>query len=287
MLRRWGPAEAGPDGTSSSSPSLERSSTGTSTRTSSCFFDPASTIVTGRGRHFLPAGCPPPSRRATSSSGRWVAERPMRWSSRRACCWRRSSERNRWAPRLVGTSEWISSTMTVSTGRRISRACEVSSRYSDSGVVIRISGGVRSICARSLAGVSPVRMPAWGTCRAPPCAAIPARGALRLRSTSTAKALSGETYKTRQRSFFAGGSVNISRSMAVRKAASVFPDPVGASRRVDSPERIGGQPRACARVGAGNDASNHRWTGGWKAADFGNESAPRASIGTREMDPAS
>jgi hypothetical protein len=94
---------------------------------------------------------------------------------------------------LVATSEWISSTMTVSTERRISRACEVNMRYSDSGVVIRMSGGVRSIWARSLAGVSPVRMPTEGTCRKPPCAAIPSSGARRFRSTSTARALRGET----------------------------------------------------------------------------------------------
>src|SRR5437868_1644333 len=41
---------------------------------------------------------------------------------------------------------------------------------------------------------------------------------------------------------------------------------------------MGGQPSAWARVGAAKDASNHRWTGAWKAAVFGNESAPRASF---------
>src|SRR3954470_11351412 len=69
------------------------------------------------------------------------------------------------------------------------------------------------------------------------------------------------------------------RSMAVRKAARVFPEPVGASKRVDSPARIGGQPSAWARVGEGNEASNHRWTGVWKEADVRNDSAPRASDG--------
>src|SRR3954453_18906869 len=70
--------------------------------------------------------------------------------------------------------------------------------------------------------------------------------------------------------------------MAVRKAASVFPEPVGASKRVDSPARTGGQPTAWARVGAGNDASNHRWTEAWKAGVFGNWSPPRASTGSPE-----
>ena len=35
--------------------------------------------------------------------------------------------------------------------------CAVNSKYSDSGVVTRIYGGVRSIAARSLCGVSPLR----------------------------------------------------------------------------------------------------------------------------------
>jgi hypothetical protein len=51
--------------------------------------------------------------------------------------------------------------------------------------------------------------------------------------------------------------------MAVKKAASVFPDPVGARSRVLLPERIGGHPSACARVGEAKEASNHRRTGGW------------------------
>ena len=56
--------------------------------------------------------------------------------------------------------------------------CEVSSRKSDSGVVIRMSGGLRSIAARSFCGVSPVRTATvssdWS----------PASGPRRLRSTS-------------------------------------------------------------------------------------------------------
>ena len=61
----------------------------------------------------------------------------------------RSSESARWAPRFVPATAWTSSTITVSTPRSISRPCEVRSRKSDSGVVIRMSGGVRSIWRRS------------------------------------------------------------------------------------------------------------------------------------------
>ena len=53
---------------------------------------------------------------------------------------------------------WISSTMTCSTPRRISRAWLVSRRYRLSGVVMRMSGGRRAISRRSCEGVSPVRL---------------------------------------------------------------------------------------------------------------------------------
>ena len=48
--------------------------------------------------------------------------------------------------------------MIVSIERSASRAFDVSSRYSDSGVVMRMSAGSRWNRARSLCGVSPVRM---------------------------------------------------------------------------------------------------------------------------------
>ena len=40
-----------------------------------------------------------------------------------------------------------------------SRAFEVSIKYNDSGVVMRMSGGLRFICSRSRGGVSPLRTP--------------------------------------------------------------------------------------------------------------------------------
>ena len=70
-------------------------------------------------------------------------------------------------------------------------------RKSDSGVVIRMSGGVVESRRRSAALVSPERRPTVtsGTV-APSRSAVwrmPVSGARRLRSTSTASALSGET----------------------------------------------------------------------------------------------
>ncbi len=82
--------------------------------------------------------------------------------------------------------------ITASTPVSISRACEVSIRYSDSGVVIRMSGGVRSICARSRCGVSPVRIATVGVRESSP-PAMPRSGARRLRSTSCDSAFRGET----------------------------------------------------------------------------------------------
>ena len=87
---------------------------------------------------------------------------------------------------MVAATAWISSTITASTPVSISRACEVRIRYSDSGVVIRMSGGLRAIAARSRWGVSPVRMPTL-TSSAP----IPRSGVRRLRSMSYASAFSG------------------------------------------------------------------------------------------------
>ena len=97
--------------------------------------------------------------RCTSARAPGAPGRLVRWS---AC--RRSSVSARCEPRFEWATAWISSTITASTSaqHRPARG-EVSIRYSDSGVVIRMSGGLRSIAARSRWGVSPVRIP-----RAPP-----------------------------------------------------------------------------------------------------------------------
>ena len=155
-----------------------------------------------------------------------------------------------------------SSTMTVSTPRKVSLACEVSSRNSDSGVVMRMSGGLVTSFLRSSAAVSPVRIPTRMSGSGSPsrCAAclIPVSGARRFRSMSTASALSGETYSTRQRSFgSSGGGSAASLSIAHRNAASVLPDPVGATTSVSSPLPIARHAPACARVGSAKAPSNH------------------------------
>ncbi len=101
---------------------------------------------------------------------------PSAWEATSASS--RSSVNARCAPRFVDATAWISSTITHLAPRRISRARDVSIRYSDSGVVISTSGGWRSIAARSRWGVSPVRI---ATVISVP---IPRSGARRLRSMS-------------------------------------------------------------------------------------------------------
>ena len=91
---------------------------------------------------------------------------------------------------------------------------------------------------------------------------MPASGARRFRSTSTASAFSGETYRTRQRSLRGGAGVNINRLRHQRNAVSVFPLPVGARISVDSPRAIAGQPSCCGFVGASNALVNHARTAG-------------------------
>ena len=97
------------------------------------------------------------ARRPPRSAGRSRTARsagPAAPAARRAAPARAA----RWAPRLVPATACTSSRITVSTPRSDSRAGEVSSRNSDSGVVIRMSGGRRANRRRSSAGVSPVRI---------------------------------------------------------------------------------------------------------------------------------
>jgi hypothetical protein len=88
--------------------------------------------------------------------------------------------------------------------------------------------------------------------------AVPTSGEVRFRSTSTPSAFSGEMYRTLVVAVpAAGAGVPASRSIAVRKAARVLPEPVGATTSVSSPRSIASQAAACAGVGASKDSANH------------------------------
>ena len=142
------------------------SSTGTTIRRSICLLLGGAAMVTGRA---------PPRNEATSSAGRTVADKPIRWAGPRSAvsASSRSSDRARCAPRLLPASACTSSTMTVSTPRSASRAREVSSRNSDSGVVMRMSGGLLASRRRSSAAVSPVRTATLISGSRCPSAALP------------------------------------------------------------------------------------------------------------------
>ena len=88
--------------------------------------------------------------------------------------------------------------MTVRTVRSMCRLrSDVSSRYSDSGVVTRMCGGVRSIAARSDAVVSPVRTAAVIRGAGSPASSarrwMPRLGSARFLWMSALSAFSGET----------------------------------------------------------------------------------------------
>ena len=94
-------------------------STGTATVTSGVARPSSAMIVTG---------CGPPRNRVASSGGEMVADRPMRCAGRPRRSSRRSRDTARCVPRLEPAKEWISSTMTVSTVRSVSRTVLVSMR---------------------------------------------------------------------------------------------------------------------------------------------------------------
>ncbi len=73
---------------------------------------------------------------------------------------------------------------------------------------------------------------------------------------SAARAFSGEMYKTRSRRLGSIGGAVASRSMADRNAASVLPDPVGATTSTSWSWASASQAPACAGVGAAKALSN-------------------------------
>ena len=83
----------------------------------------------GRRRRSPPRGRRRRGIAPTSSSGRCVADRPMRCGSTFVSAHSRSRLSARWEPRLVAATEWISSTMTQRTDARMRRAALVSSKY--------------------------------------------------------------------------------------------------------------------------------------------------------------
>ena len=273
----------------STAPSSAMSSTGTTTSSSIGLRCPASTIVTGRG---APSVAWPPRNRAISSSGRCVADRPIRCGGVVArCASSRSSESARCAPRFVAgervdlVDDHPPDAAQGLAGRRGEHQVErLRRRDQDVGRVASGAGGARS------AGVSPVRTPTdglvrrVGSPRRSAASRIPASGARRFFSTSTASARSGEMYSD-------PGPRGRHRAAARSRAGR---SPTG-TRRASCPSRWG-RGSACGRrrrspaspatgpsVGASNDASNQARTAGEKALRLTPERyrAPPTRVGRR------
>ena len=71
--------------------------------------------------------------------------------------------------------------------------------------------------------------------------------------------------------------LSFSRSIPMRKAASVFPEPVGAWMRTWPPRAIAGQPSSWAGVGSANARSNHALVAAKKTSRLHYARVPRSS----------
>ena len=223
-------------------------------------------------------GPTPPRKRAIVSSGRCVALRPIRCGGVGALARRRRGARAapgvsaRCAPRFEPAIAWTSSTITCSTPRRTSRAWLVSIRYSDSGVVIRMSGGRRARFAALLggrvagaAGDRDVRgrlAEAGGREGDPgerrPEVALDVVG----QGLERGDVQDADAARVRLRGRRAGRATRPAGRGVQRNAARVLPLPVGAWISVWWPLAIAAQPSAWACVGAANELSNQARTAG-------------------------
>ena len=117
-----------------------------------------------------------------------------------------------------------------------------------------MSGGVRAdlraLARRTCRRSAPPRVGTrYGAPARSATAAMPASGARRLRSTSTRERLQRRDVEHPQPFGARRLGENISRSIAARNAASVLPEPVGASSSVEPPRAIGPASPVCAGVG--------------------------------------
>jgi hypothetical protein len=128
---------------------------------------------------------------------------------------------------------------TVSAFGTVGLSTGVTGTLSDSGVVIRISGGIRAMRRRSSPGVSPDRTATEGGWKTSPCSFLgdASQGRSQIAFDIHGQRFERRNVKTRQRACVGGSVVNLTFSIAARKAASVLPEPVGAKTSVDRPSR--------------------------------------------------
>ena len=214
-------------------------------------------------------GRPPARNVATSSTGRTVAESPIALRRRVE---QRVEALERQRP--GGRRAWWRTPRAPRRRSRCRRRAatrgppDVSSRNSDSGVVIRMSGGRRANSRRSSAGVSPVRIADGdvGLGQAEPGRGLPDAGQ---RGAQVALDVDGQRLERADVEHPAAalrvvghGSARPAGRATDRNAASVLPEPVGATTRVCSPRAMASQAPACAGVAP---RTHRRTTPAWLA----------------------
>ncbi len=228
------------------------SATGTTISRSISLLTPASTIVHSR--------CGPTRNFPIRSSGRCVAERPIRCTgaSRPApslaltATWRSSRSRvsAMWAPRLVGATAWISSTITrLDVGEDVARLRgqhqveRLRRRDQDVG---RLADHRLALALRGVAGPQGNAEVGADPGQRRPQVALDVVGE-RLQRRDVDERHAGWLAPPQPRRRFAFSRAR--RSIPQRNAVSVLPDPVGAQISVLSPVAIAGQPSCWAGVG--------------------------------------
>ena len=232
------------------------SSTGTTTCRSSSLRVPASTSSIGR---------PPETKRPISSSGRWVAERPIRCGGPPVSRSSRSSESARCAPRFVPATAWTSSRISVSTPReRLARRRgehqveRLGRRDQDVG---RLLDELAPLLRRRVAGAD---ADAQRSSRARRAARA---GCARCRSSAPSAARRRARAGPRP-----GVAVERGRSRrGTRRASCPSRSAPGSGRR--RRPAIAGQPSSWAGVGAAKRRSNQARVAGEKAASGSIDSA--------------
>ena len=230
-------------------------STGTRISRSSSLRTPVSTIAARRA-------CGPTMNRPTSSSGFWVADRPIRWTSApgglRSS---RSSVSARCAPRLVEATAWISSTMhhRVPSNSSCARAGQhqvqrLGRRDQDVG---RLAQHRLALALRRVAGADRDRQLGADPAQRRAQVAVDVVGQ-RLQRRDVDEADAGARAVGGRRRRPAG------RSPTGTRPASC-PTRSGAEISTCSPEAIAGHACAWAGVGASNAPRNHSRVRGLKA----------------------
>ena len=225
---------------------------------------PASTIVTSR--------LGPTRKRPISSSGFWVALRPIRWTlaarrraaPARACASRRSSVSARCEPRLecgdrvdLVDDHRLDAAEHLRAPRGQHQVQRLGRRHEDVG---RVAQHRRALALRRVARADADADAARRRSRAGHAeVALDVVGErLQRAHVEDARALSAAPAPAP-----AAGCAVLRRSSAHRKAASVLPEPVGATAARARP-RDRGPGLACAGVGAANARSNQLRTRGLK-----------------------